>query len=314
MSRAVKVDDDSTIDYYPSRGSCKAAICERRDPVVYASDRDNAPIASSLVQQFEEQGFLVLDDVFTPAEIAAFQTESNHLRNDASIKATGETITEPGSGDVRSVFKVHKISPVFNKLASDRRLATLAAYLLDDQVYIHQSRLNYKPGFRGKEFYWHSDFETWHVEDGMPRMRALSMSITLTENHDHNGPLMLIPGSHRQYVVCEGETPDEHFKSSLKKQEYGIPSDDCLRQLADAGGIVAATGQPGSVIIFDCNIMHGSNGNITPYPRSNVFFVYNALSNKVVSPFCDRAPRPEYISSRQRIEPIVPQPHEGTYG
>src|SRR3546814_10756649 len=44
------------------------------------------------------------------------------------------------------------------------------------------SRLNYKPGFKGKEFYWHSDFETWHVEDGMPQMRALSMSILLAEN------------------------------------------------------------------------------------------------------------------------------------
>lgn len=62
------------------------------------------------------------------------------------------------------------------------RLLDIAQFLLDDEVYIHQSRLNYKPGFRGKEFYWHSDFETWHVEDGMPRLRALSISITLTEN------------------------------------------------------------------------------------------------------------------------------------
>src|SRR3546814_3200003 len=57
------------------------------------------------------------------------------------------------------------------RLAADERLAGVARFLLDDTVYIHQSRLNYKPGFQGKEFYWHSDFETWHVEDGMPRMR-----------------------------------------------------------------------------------------------------------------------------------------------
>src|SRR3546814_18361378 len=87
-----------------------------------------------------------------------------------------------------------------------------------DLVYIHQSRLNYKPGFKGKEFYWHSDFETWHVEDGMPRMRALSMSVLLAENTTHNGPLMLIPGSHQTYLTCVGETPDAHYLSSLKRR------------------------------------------------------------------------------------------------
>src|SRR3546814_19751740 len=86
------------------------------------------------------------------------------------------------------------------------RTDTLFPYTTLFRSYIHQSRLNYKPGFKGKEFYWHSDFETWHVEDGMPRMRALSMSVLLAENTPHNGPLMLIPGSHQSFLTCVGET------------------------------------------------------------------------------------------------------------
>ncbi len=43
------------------------------------------------------------------------------------------------------------------------------------------------PGFTGSGFYWHSDFETWHAEDGMPSMRAVSCSIALTENFAYNG-------------------------------------------------------------------------------------------------------------------------------
>ena len=105
--------------------------------------------------------------------------------------------------------------------------------------------------------------------------------------------------------MCEGETPKNHFKSSLRKQEYGVPSDHCLSQLTDQGGIVTATGKPGSVVVFDCNTMHGSNGNITPYPRSNAFFVYNAISNRVVAPFCDQPPRPEYICARETIDPVI---------
>src|SRR5690606_18864515 len=115
------------------------------------------------------------------------------------------SITEPASGVIRSIFAVPTVSDVFGTLARDKRLLRVAKQLLGGDVYLHQTRLNLKPGFEGKEFYWHSDFETWHAEDGMPRMRAVSFSISLTDNHPHNGPLMIIPGSHRVFVPCIGE-------------------------------------------------------------------------------------------------------------
>src|SRR3546814_965327 len=103
-------------------------------------------------------------------------------------------VTEPQSREIRSIFEIHAQSPVMARLAADARPADVARFLLDDEVYIHQSRLNYKPGFKGRESYWHSEFETWPVEDSMPRMRALSMSVLLAENTPHNGPLRVIPG------------------------------------------------------------------------------------------------------------------------
>ncbi len=291
-------------DLYPSRSGVGGAISTRLDPVVYADSDTASPINPALVKQYEEQGFLILENLFSEDEIKNYQLELERLRLDEDLKLAEQAITEPGSGEIRSIFKVHAVSRKFQQLMCDHRLAGLAQYLLNDEIYIHQSRVNYKPGFRGKEFYWHSDFETWHVEDGMPRMRALSMSIILTDNYEHNGPLMLIPGSHRRYVRCEGETPADHYRQSLKKQELGIPSDDCLARLVADGGIVTATGRPGSLIIFDCNTMHGSNGNITPFPRSNVFMVFNAMSNQVVAPFCRQPPRPEYICARNSIVPL----------
>lgn len=116
-------------------------------------------------------------------------------------------------------------------------------------------------------------------------VRALSMSVLLAENTPHNGPLMVLPGSHRTYLTCIGETPDDHYLSSLKRQEYGVPDEDSLAELAHRHGIVAPTGKPGTVILFDCNLMHGSNGNITPFPRANAFLVYNAVSNRLEEPF-----------------------------
>lgn len=301
--------DATETDNYPSRqpGQCASAI-PRLDPVVYSDTSSQAPMASLLVEQYHRQGFMIFDQLFTADEVATWQEDLERLRHDESIKDRDETITEPdsreGNKEVRSIFAVHKLSGLVDKLSRDSRLLSLAEYLLNDQVYLHQSRLNYKTGFRGKEFYWHSDFETWHVEDGMPAMRALSMSITLTDNFSTNGPLLLIPGSHQEYVACEGETPEQHFKSSLKQQRYGVPDDANLQRLVEKNGIVEFTGSPGSVCIFDCNLLHGSNSNISPYPRSNIFLVYNAMSNRVVDPFSGQPPRPEYICTRSAIAPI----------
>lgn len=295
-------------DVYPSRHARMPEFLPRLDPVVHSQWTPDAPISQEQSSQFERDGFLVLEDLFADDEIAFLQREAGRLLGDPQALDAETVITEPGSDEIRSVFKIHAQSPVLARLAADERLANVARYLLGDEVYLHQTRLNYKPGFQGKEFYWHSDFETWHVEDGMPRMRALSMSILLAENTPHNGPLMLIPGSHRNFLTCVGETPENHYRMSLKRQEYGVPDVESLAQLADQHGIVAPIGKPGTVVIFDSNIMHGSNGNITPFPRANAFLVYNAMSNALQQPFGPDSPRPEFVAERGEPDAIRPVP------
>ncbi len=139
----------------------------------------------------------------------------------ARTNITDVIIREPESDEVRSVFAIHHINAVFKELSRHPRLLAIVEYILGSQPYIHQSRINFKPGFTGKEFYWHSDFETWHVEDGMPRMRALGCSIALEDNFHFTGPLMVIPGSHKHFVACVGETPENHFKQSLESSSTG---------------------------------------------------------------------------------------------
>lgn len=292
-------------DIYPSRNAAEPERLPRQDPVVHAAWRQGMPLRREQTERFDRDGYLVLEGIFSSDEIALLLGETAAILADPAGLDAETVITEPGGGEIRSVFAIHAQSRLMGRLAADARLSDIARFLLGDAVYIFQSRLNYKPGFHGKEFYWHSDFETWHVEDGMPRMRALSMSILLAENTTHNGPLMLIPGSHRTFLTCVGSTPEDHYRTSLKKQEYGVPDELNLADLAHTHGIVAPTGKPGTVVIFDCNIMHGSNGNITPFPRSNAFFVYNAVSNRLQSPFGAGKPRPDFIAARE-IMPITP--------
>jgi ectoine hydroxylase len=294
---------ESNTDAYPTRLNEEQWL-QRKDPVFWGKWSPEAPLTRAETERFDKQGYLVLKNVFSPAEIMALQEESRRMRTGEIEIEADNLITEPDSDEVRTVFRLDEQSEVFDRLARDERIAGRVRFLLDDEVYLHQSRLNYKPGFNGKEFYWHSDFETWHAEDGMPRMRAISASILLTDNDALNGPLMLMPGSHKTFVACAGQTPEDNHKSSLKKQEIGVPSPDSLTEMARRFGIDYASGLAGTVILFDCNTLHGSNGNITPFPRSNAFFVYNAWSNRVTDPFAAKKPRPIFLSSRDPEGPI----------
>ena len=297
-------------DAYKSRAQSTAAILKRNEPVVYDEvATSSAPqLNSAQLDVYRENGFLILPDLFSKDEVTGLYDEMQQMRGDFTKTGRAEVIAEPGSGEVRSIFDVHKLNALFANLVRDPRVLNVAREILGSDVYIHQSRINYKPGFTGKEFYWHSDFETWHTEDGMPAMRALSCSILLTDNSDMNGPLMLIPGSQKHFISCLGETPDDNYKKSLKKQVAGVPDDFLLSYLADLGGITSCTGKAGSVVFFDCNTMHGSNGNITPYPRSNLFFVYNSVENQLQAPVDGLAPRPNFIAVRDDVEALEPEP------
>ncbi|GAB3438698.1 ectoine hydroxylase [Streptomonospora sediminis] len=285
------------MDDYPTRKEQEPALLYRRDPAVWG-DAASGPMDGPALSSYDDKGYLQIEALITPEELETYRGELERLGNDDRLKQDERVIVERSSDEVRSVFEVHRISPVFAELVRDPRIVDRARQILGSDVYVHQSRVNSKPGFSGTDFFWHSDFETWHAEDGMPRMRAVSISIALTDNYEHNGSLMIMPGSHRTFVSCVGETPDDHYRRSLKKQEIGTPDQGSLSILAERRGIDVLTGPAGGAIMFDSNCMHGSNGNITPFPRANVFVVYNSVENACEAPFSASKPRPPFLAAR----------------
>ncbi|MFW5823413.1 MAG: ectoine hydroxylase [Marinobacter sp.] len=295
-------------DLYPSRLERPTPSFERRDPVIHStgSARLDGPLSETELARYERDGFLAFPNFLDQETVNRFRQDLRDYENDHNILSAEGTITEPGKQEIRSVFGVHELSERFDRLTRDPRILGMVHQLLGSDAYIHQSRINFKPGFHGKGFDWHSDFETWHAEDGMPRMRAVSFSIALTDNTPFNGPLMLIPGSHKEFVPCVGRTPEDNYQYSLKKQELGVPNDQNLARLADQGGIKAPTGPAGSLIIFECNTLHASNANMSPWPRSNLFFVFNSVENQLVQPFCGNKPRPEFLGNRNNTAALQP--------
>ncbi len=292
-------------DPYASRVGGEAEVRRRLDPVVHDRARAlEAGLDPRALDSYERDGFAYFSGYFPPDLADELQREAQRLATEPDVLGADEVVFEPDSQVVRSLFRFERFSASLAAVCRDERLVRTVRGILGDDVYVHQTRINYKRGFGAREFYWHSDFETWHVEDGMPRMRAVSAAINLTPTTPHNGPLLLVPGSQCEYVACAGWTPNENYKRSLRVQEVGVPEDRFLAPLVERGGIEGPTGPPGSLLLFDCNTMHGSNSNITPWPRCGLFLVFNAVSNALHDPFGGTPPRPDYIGNRSDTAPI----------
>ena len=139
---------NSVSDIFQSRIKKEAALITRPDPVVY--DKRHAGRRSALTQQqlyrYRRTGFLFLARFFPSEDVAKLVEETRRLTQDDALRTREEVITESNSNAVRSVFRVHRLSAVFERLMSDARLVHIGRQILGGGIYIHQSRLNLNPG------------------------------------------------------------------------------------------------------------------------------------------------------------------------
>ncbi|WP_431237260.1 ectoine hydroxylase [Mycolicibacterium aichiense] len=282
-------------DNYPTRLERPADPIARIEPTVWGEGNDG-PLSDHDLESMAANGYLTRPQTLGQDWLRPMGDEL--ARIGGLIGDDDPRIVRERQGGIRSVFEPHLFSDVIAEVIGLDTVLPVARQLLGSDVYLHQARVNLMPGFTGTGFYWHSDFETWHAEDGMPTMRAVSCSIALSENYPYNGSLMVMPGSHRTFYPCVGATPERNHTSSLVRQEVGVPDQATLTAAADRHGVHQITGPPGSGLWFDCNIMHGSGSNITPFPRSNIFLVFNSVENKLCRPFAAAEPRPEYLAAR----------------
>ena len=88
------------------------------------------------------------------------------------------------------------------------------------------------------------------------------MSVLLAENTPHNGPLMLIPGSHRNGVLTDAE----------------------IHALARSGEIAECTGPRGSILAMRPLIVHASSKARSNEPRRVLHIEYAdslSLGNRI---------------------------------
>ena len=336
-------------------------ISTRIDPVVWSNStatttttttttKDNNSsqiLTQKQIEFYKNNGYLVLHNFFNQSLIdkwndiskkidsewndsflnkSTFEYTSLNNKNDSYYIPFVNSASENG---FRSLFSVH--NTIFSQdkkyLHENDKIIGIIEEILGSKVYISQSRMNYQRAMHGEGFIWHSDFETWHNEDGMPKPRALSLVVALEDTFAYNGGLMVIPQSHKYFVHCfqnksstikqgkeesEGEQesviiPKENWKASLRGQYYGTPSKSQLFWLYNQTGIEYIQTLKGGLFLFDSNLIHGSHSNIAPIGRNNAFFVYNSVENRLINqPYANkRAPlRPNYLAVRDDTKGI----------
>ena len=115
---------------------------------------------------------------------------------------------------------------------------------------MHQFKINGKMAFDGDVWQWHQDYGTWLNDDLMPTERAMNVAIFLDDVNEFNGPLMFIPGSHKQGVVdAKHDTHDDEL-SAVDRRPRADRAAGRARAAASRAASSSPTGPAGSMILF----------------------------------------------------------------
>lgn len=239
-------------------------------------------LSRSQLTQFDEQGYLFFPRLFSSREVQVLLDDLPLL---AARTAHGN-LTEK-SGAARQFYNAHRDSRAFKALCGHPRILTGVRQIVGGSVYVWHSKVNFKEAFEGSVWLWHQDYGYWFHDGVDPKL--LSCMVYLDEATHENGVLMVIPGSHRLGRL--EHRPDE-VTTSYK--QWTIPI-DTMHEVTRDRGLISLTGPPGSMLMFHCNLVHGSNHNMTPKARRSVIFAYNDVAN---TPKPVPHPRPDYVVSR----------------
>lgn len=252
-------------------------------------------LTESECEKYQHDGYLFVENYLDTKDLEKIDKEYDRLKQ----LDLPSRVMENESGMVRAMHGCHLESRFFKKFIRDSRFISPAEQIIDDDVYLYQFKINCKEAFGGDVWRWHQDYIFWKNEDGMVEPQALNILIFLDDVTEFNGPLVVIPESHKKGLVDvsarnsnEGEGDWEENVSAYLK--YTLEK-DVIEDRSTRAGMQAPKGPRGSALFFHPNIMHGSVPNISPANRRLLILTYNGVSN---APDPAHLWRPEFLVGR----------------
>ncbi len=227
-------------------------------------------LSTAQLCNYSNEGYVFVPELLPLAEISAVMTQLPEL----CTLERPEVIFEKDSQTVRSLMNIHTYSKAADKLIRNQSIIDPVKQILDSDVYVFQCILNLKRAFAGDIWQWHQDYSTYLIDDGMPANRLVNVLIFMNEVNEFNGPLMLVPGSHRGEAIMNNvdDTTTPYPIRALNNRQ--------VASAIEVNGVVAPKGPAGSVIFANANIIHGSASNMSPWDRALISLTLNSVENK----------------------------------
>lgn len=221
--------------------------------------------------QFEEQGFLVIEDLLSPTQIDAIRMELRDL-HERMAESTPPEVGVSWEHDVdpqiqrriKQLMHAEMISPTINAFLRSDRILDIVADLIGPEICLYHCKLLMKAAKDGTVTPWHQDYAYWIADDNRPLM--LNCMFQIDDSTMENGCLQMVPGSHRGRLL-EHEREGKVFGRFLPG--YFQPREDA----------VAVAIRAGSAVLFGPMIVHGSDANHSDRERRACTVAYNVPGN-----------------------------------
>ena len=209
------------------------------------------------VDHFYEQGYLVVEEAVTGPSLGELREVTDRFLERARELDVSDDALDLAPGHSREHPRVRRIKdperhhPVYAAAARLPAILDVVCDLLGPNVRFDHAKLNCKPPGGGVPIEWHQDWAFYpQTNDSM-----LALSLMLDDCGLDNGPLLVVPGSHR------GPIWDHHHEGSF------IGALDPTAAGFDESGAVALVGPAGSVAVHHVRTVHGSMDSESGRPR-----------------------------------------------
>lgn len=211
---------------------------------------------------YAENGYLMVEDAVTPEQLARLRDITYRLIDASRTVDESDAVYDldrghgPDSPRLTRIKLPHKQDPYFWEILTNSAVTEVLNDLLGSDTTIITSKLNTKAPGGGAAVEWHQDWAFYpHTNDDL-----LAFGLMLEDVDAANGPLMVIPGTHRGPIL-------DHRMNGVFCG--AIDPDDTLFERDRA---VTLTGKAGSMTVHHARLLHGSAPNRSDRARMILFY------------------------------------------
>jgi phytanoyl-CoA hydroxylase len=204
--------------------------------------------------------------VFSAAEIAELRAVTDEFVAKSTMVAANDEIYDLEDTHGAAEPRVRRIKAphahhVTYKRASRHPVVVAILEELWGTVRFDTGKLNMKSAGYGSPIEWHQDWAFYpHTNDDLA-----AVGIMLDDFTPENGPMMVIPGSHRG-PIFDHHGPDGRFCGAMDPNDPGV----------DYAKALPCLGRAGSITIHHVRAVHGSATNLSGRERRFLLYQYRA--------------------------------------